>query len=128
MCGSSICWCRSNCTPMELICRSSKGSAREQWAFICAINWSATRCLPKSPIVVNSGENLSAASSDHPLCHRDFHDAVIVGCPGKSLIGKSFGEVTEECGLHPLDAFLDVFVENGECNVPVDDHRRPLPA
>ncbi len=51
------------------------------------------------------------------LWHRDFHDAVIVGCPDESLIGKSFGAIADERGLHPLDAFLDVLVENGERNV-----------
>lgn len=51
------------------------------------------------------------------LWHRDFHDAVIVECPEKALIGKSFGTIAEERGLHPLDAFLDILVENGERNV-----------
>ncbi|MCW2663106.1 MAG: hypothetical protein JWP83_4258 [Mycobacterium sp.] len=51
------------------------------------------------------------------LWHRDFHDAVIVECPDKSLVGKSFGVIAAERGLHPLDAFLDVLVENGERNV-----------
>ena len=61
------------------------------------------------------------------LWHRDFHDAVIVECPDKSLIGKSFGAIADERGLHPLDAFLDVLVENGERNVrwttTVGNHR-----
>jgi N-acyl-D-aspartate/D-glutamate deacylase len=51
------------------------------------------------------------------LWHRDFHDAVIVECPDASLIGKSFGQIADARGLHPLDAFLDVLVENGERNV-----------
>jgi N-acyl-D-aspartate/D-glutamate deacylase len=51
------------------------------------------------------------------LWHRDFHDAVIVECPDASLVGRSFGQIAEERGLHPLDAFLDVLVENGERNV-----------
>ena len=34
-----------------------------------------------------------------------------------ALIGKSFGQIADERGLHPLDAFLDVLVENGERNV-----------
>lgn len=51
------------------------------------------------------------------LWHRDFHDAVIVECPDASLIGKSFGQIADERGLHPLDAFLDVLVANGERNV-----------
>src|SRR5271155_875842 len=51
------------------------------------------------------------------LWHRDFHDAVIVECPDKSLVGKSFGAIADERGLHPLDVFLDVLVENGERNV-----------
>jgi N-acyl-D-aspartate/D-glutamate deacylase len=51
------------------------------------------------------------------LWHRDFHDAVIVECPDESLVGKSFGQIADERALHPLDAFLDVLVENGERNV-----------
>lgn len=51
------------------------------------------------------------------LWHRDFYDAVIVECPDKTLIGKSFGMIADERGLHPLDAFLDVLVDNGERNV-----------
>ncbi|WP_444850831.1 N-acyl-D-amino-acid deacylase family protein [Mycobacterium sp. P7213] len=51
------------------------------------------------------------------LWHRDFHDAVIVECPDASLVGKSFGQIAQERGLHPLDAFLDVLVDNGERNV-----------
>ncbi|HET9876841.1 MAG TPA: amidohydrolase family protein [Mycobacterium sp.] len=51
------------------------------------------------------------------LWHRDFSDAVIVECPDKSVIGKSFGQIADQRGLHPLDAFLDVLVENGERNV-----------
>ncbi|OBI04744.1 N-acyl-D-amino-acid deacylase family protein [Mycobacterium scrofulaceum] len=64
------------------------------------------------------------------LWHRDFHDAVIVECPDKSLIGKSFGAIADERNLHPLDAFLDVLVENGERNVRwttiVANHRPKL--
>jgi N-acyl-D-aspartate/D-glutamate deacylase len=45
--------------------------------------------------------------------HRDFFDAEIVGCPDESLIGKSFGQVGVERGLHPVDAFLDLVLEHG---------------
>jgi N-acyl-D-aspartate/D-glutamate deacylase len=62
------------------------------------------------------------------LWHRDFRDAVIVECPDASLIGKSFGRIADERSLHPLDAFLDVLVENGERNVrwttTVANHRQ----
>src|SRR5215212_8118647 len=51
------------------------------------------------------------------LWHRDFHDATIVECPDKTLIGKSFGQIADERGVHPLDAFLDVLVDNGERTV-----------
>ena len=51
------------------------------------------------------------------LWHRDFHDATIVECPDATLIGKSFGQIADERGIHPLDAFLDVLVDNGERNV-----------
>jgi N-acyl-D-aspartate/D-glutamate deacylase len=64
------------------------------------------------------------------LWHRDLHDATIVECPDESLVGKSFGQIADERGLHPLDAFLDVLVDNGERNVRwttiVANHRPKL--
>ncbi len=45
--------------------------------------------------------------------HRDFYDAVIVGCPDETLIGKSFGEVGDLRGVHPVDAYLDLVVAYG---------------
>lgn len=47
------------------------------------------------------------------LWHRDLHDAEIVACPDASVVGKSFGRVADERGLHPVDAFLDLVVEHG---------------
>ncbi|MDH6247307.1 amidohydrolase family protein [Mycobacterium sp. OTB74] len=44
---------------------------------------------------------------------RDFFDAEIVGCPDESLVGKTFGQVGVERGLHPVDAFLDLVLEYG---------------
>jgi N-acyl-D-aspartate/D-glutamate deacylase len=57
------------------------------------------------------------------LWHKDFNDAVIVECPDRSLVGKSFADIARERSaqegraLHHLDAFLDVLVEHGEKNV-----------
>ncbi|MGD0523689.1 MAG: amidohydrolase family protein [Polyangiaceae bacterium] len=45
---------------------------------------------------------------------RDFHDAHIVACPDASVVGRSFGDVAEARGLHPVDAFLDLVVEHGK--------------
>ncbi|WP_394828721.1 amidohydrolase family protein [Pendulispora albinea] len=45
--------------------------------------------------------------------HRDFFDAHIVACPDPSVVGKSFGQVAEERGIHPVDAFLDLVVAHG---------------
>lgn len=45
--------------------------------------------------------------------HRDFFDAEIVRCPDESIVGKSFGLVGVERGLHPVDAFLDLVLEYG---------------
>jgi N-acyl-D-aspartate/D-glutamate deacylase len=45
---------------------------------------------------------------------RDFHDAFIVGCPETELVGKSFGEVADARGLHPVDLFLDLVVAHGK--------------
>jgi N-acyl-D-aspartate/D-glutamate deacylase len=44
---------------------------------------------------------------------RDFYDADIVGCPDASVVGKTFGEVADGRGLHPVDAFLDLVLEHG---------------
>jgi N-acyl-D-aspartate/D-glutamate deacylase len=51
------------------------------------------------------------------MWHKDFYDARIVECPDASLIGKTFGQIADERGEHPLDVFLDVLVDNGEKNV-----------
>ena len=45
--------------------------------------------------------------------HRDFHDAFVVACPDERLVGKSFGEIADARGEHPVDAFLDLVVEHG---------------
>ncbi len=45
---------------------------------------------------------------------RDFYDAEIVDAPDKTLVGKSFGEVADESGSHPVDAFLDLVMEHGD--------------
>jgi len=61
------------------------------------------------------------------LWHKDLYDARIVDCPDPTLVGKSFGQIADERDIHPLDAFLDVLVENGEKNVrwttTVGNHR-----
>ncbi|WP_319452329.1 MULTISPECIES: N-acyl-D-amino-acid deacylase family protein [unclassified Mycobacterium] len=44
---------------------------------------------------------------------RDFYDADIVGCPDAAVVGKTFGEVADARGLHPVDAFLDLVLEHG---------------
>lgn len=45
---------------------------------------------------------------------RNFHDAEIVACPDASVVGKSFGQVADERGIHPVDAYLDLVVEYGK--------------
>ena len=44
---------------------------------------------------------------------RDFGDAVILGCPDASLVGRNFAEVARERGLHVVDLFLDMVVQYG---------------
>src|SRR6478752_2977003 len=44
---------------------------------------------------------------------RDFYDADIVACPDASVVGRTFGEVADARGLHPVDAFLDLVLEHG---------------
>jgi len=45
--------------------------------------------------------------------HRDFGDAHVTACPDASVVGKSFGELAQARGIHPVDAFLDLVVEHG---------------
>ncbi|MAQ14267.1 MAG: N-acyl-D-glutamate amidohydrolase [Sandaracinus sp.] len=44
---------------------------------------------------------------------RDFHDAEIVAAPDTSLVGRSFGALADERGIHPVDLFLDLVVAHG---------------
>ncbi len=46
--------------------------------------------------------------------HRDFYDALIVDAPDATIVGKSFGELADARGLHPVDAFLDLVVMYGK--------------
>ncbi|WP_344450750.1 N-acyl-D-amino-acid deacylase family protein [Actinocorallia aurantiaca] len=58
--------------------------------------------------------------------HRDLHDAHIVDCPDDSVIGKTFGQVGDERGVHPVDAFLDLVVEHGtkvRWHTTISNHR-----
>ncbi|MEO3782830.1 amidohydrolase family protein [Actinocorallia sp. B10E7] len=58
--------------------------------------------------------------------HRDFYDAHIVDCPDDSVIGKTFGQVGDERGIHPVDAFLDLVVEHGtkvRWHTTISNHR-----
>ncbi|WP_102143760.1 N-acyl-D-amino-acid deacylase family protein [Mycobacterium hubeiense] len=58
--------------------------------------------------------------------HRDFFDAEIVDCPDASVIGKSFGQVGVDRGLHPVDAFLDLVLEHGRAlrwRTTISNHR-----
>jgi N-acyl-D-aspartate/D-glutamate deacylase len=58
--------------------------------------------------------------------HRDFFDAQIVACPDSSVVGKSFGQVGAERGLHPVDAFLDMVLEHGTAmrwRTTISNHR-----
>jgi N-acyl-D-aspartate/D-glutamate deacylase len=45
---------------------------------------------------------------------RDFHDAFIVACPDATVVGRSFGDVADARGIHPVDAYLDLVVAHGK--------------
>lgn len=58
--------------------------------------------------------------------HRDFFDAEIVACPDDSVIGKSFGQVGVDRGVHPVDAFLDLVLDHGTAlrwRTTISNHR-----
>ncbi|MEW9797721.1 N-acyl-D-amino-acid deacylase family protein [Alteromonas sp. CYL-A6] len=54
------------------------------------------------------GEKLSPR-----VWHRDFGDAIILGCPDKTLEGRDFESVANERGIHVVDLFLDLVVQYG---------------
>ena len=57
---------------------------------------------------------------------RDFYDADIVSCPDESVVGKTFGVVADERGIHPVDAFLDLVVAYGRAlrwRTTISNHR-----
>lgn len=57
---------------------------------------------------------------------RDFFDADIVECPDPSVIGRSFGQVATDRGVHPVDAFLDLVLEHGRAlrwRTTISNHR-----
>ncbi|WP_149261806.1 amidohydrolase family protein [Actinomadura sp. K4S16] len=58
--------------------------------------------------------------------HRDLYDAHIVDCPDASAVGRTFGQVGDERGVHPVDAFLDLVVEHGpkvRWHTTISNHR-----
>lgn len=58
--------------------------------------------------------------------HRDFFDADIVSCPDAALVGKTFGQIGLDRGVHPVDAFLDLVLEHGRAlrwRTVISNHR-----
>jgi N-acyl-D-aspartate/D-glutamate deacylase len=58
--------------------------------------------------------------------HRDFFDAEIVSCPDGALVGRTFGDVGVERGVHPVDAFLDLVLAHGTAlrwRTTISNHR-----
>ncbi|MFD4351722.1 amidohydrolase family protein [Nocardia sp. NPDC058518] len=47
------------------------------------------------------------------IWHRNLYDATVVASPDHTHVGKSFGQLADERGIHPVDAFLDLVVEHG---------------
>ena len=55
-----------------------------------------------------------AAKFSPRVWHRDFYDATIVKCPDEAMVGKTIGQVADEQGKHPVDAFLDLVVAHDQ--------------
>ncbi len=45
--------------------------------------------------------------------HRDLYQTEIIDAPDRALLGKSFGQVGDERGTDPVDAYLDLVAEHG---------------
>jgi N-acyl-D-aspartate/D-glutamate deacylase len=61
--------------------------------------------------------------------NRDFYDAEIVACPDSSVVGRSFGEVADARGIHPVDAYLDLVVAYGtkvRWRMTIANHRKDV--
>lgn len=58
--------------------------------------------------------------------HRNFFDADVVACPNTSLVGKTFGQIGLDRGMHPVDAFLDLVIDYGRAlrwRTVISNHR-----
>ncbi len=62
--------------------------------------------------------------------HRNFKEATVVSCPDKSLVGKTFYEISRERNQHVVDCFLDLCAEHGNeirwYTVIANDRKKPL--
>jgi N-acyl-D-aspartate/D-glutamate deacylase len=45
--------------------------------------------------------------------HRNLYDAEIVECPEPALVGRTFGDVADDTGDHPVGTFCDLIAEHG---------------
>ncbi len=70
------------------------------------------------------GEKLSPR-----VWQRDFGDAIILGCPDESIMGKNFEEVAQARNIHVVDLFLDLVVEFGSdlrWYTTISNHRKDV--
>ena len=54
-----------------------------------------------------------AAKWSPRVWHRDFYDATIVSAPDPDLVDRSFGELADARGQHPVDCFCDLVLKHG---------------
>ncbi len=59
-------------------------------------------------------EEIKQKAGPVTLWNRQFGDMIVVQCEDKSLEGKSFLQIANETGKHPVDAFLDLMGQYGE--------------
>lgn len=46
--------------------------------------------------------------------HRDFSDALVIGCPDANLVGKNIRQIAQERNDHEVNVFLDLLIDHGK--------------
>ena len=103
-CAGRRCRCRSRSTPTASTSSCSRSSAPARRRSTSPTRSRATRSCSDEAYRRRFRKDYETRWSPR-VWQRDFHDAHIVACPDGSVVGRSFGDVADARGIHPVDAY-----------------------